>query len=113
MVVHSTQADVEKVLSDMQNALQHGQFFFVKRSKNMATLSTLGLMISDVRDELLNLSFSDYINGPEIDYDFPASDRLWVFKRSISGQIIYIKFKVEYQTDGKVRVVSFHIDERA
>ena len=113
MAVHSSQVDVEKILSDMRNALQQGKFFFAHRSKNMATLSALGLLMSDVRDELLNLSFSDYINGPEIDYGFPTSDRLWVFKKSISGQVIYIKFKVEYQTDGKVRVVSFHIDETA
>ena len=112
MAVHSSRADVEKVLNDMRDALQHEKFSFVRRIKNMDTLSALGILISDVRDELLDLSFSDYISGPEVDYDLPKSDRLWIFKRNVSGQVIYIKFKVEYQTDGKVKVISFHFDER-
>ena len=35
----------------------------------------------------------------------------WVFKKNVDGNSIYIKFKVLYQKDGGVRVVSFHIDE--
>lgn len=111
MPVHSSQADVENLLHDMQVALQQGKFVFVKRQKNMDTLSTLGILLSDVRDALLDLTLSDYVKGPEVDYDYPCSDRLWIFKRCISGYVIYIKFKVEYKTDGKVRVISFHIDD--
>lgn len=111
MAVHSSQADVENILHDMRDALQQGKFLFVKRQKNMDTLSALGILQSEVRDELLDLTFSDYVNGPEVDYDYPRSDRLWVFKRGIGGHIIYIKLKVEYKTDGKVRVISFHIDD--
>lgn len=111
MAIQSSQADVDKVLQDMRIALQNNKICFIPRRKNMNTLSQLGILISDVRDELLNLSISDYISGPEVDRDFPSSDKFWIFKRRVNGQVIYIKFKVEYQVDGKVRVVSFHIDE--
>lgn len=85
----------------------------VKRQKNMDTLSALGILPSDVQDALFDLTFSDYVKGPEVDYDYPFSDRLWIFKRCISGYVIYIKFKVEYKADGEVRVISFHVDDIA
>ena len=53
----------------------------------------------------------DCYKGPEQDRDRKESDYFWIFKKKISWQVIYIKFKVEYQIDGGVKVVSFHIDE--
>jgi hypothetical protein len=46
-----------------------------------------------------------------VDMDDMKSDHLWVFKKRIDGEVIYIKFKVVYQENGEVRVVSFHIAE--
>lgn len=112
MAVYSSKPDVEKTLSDMKNALKQNKVSFVPRNKNMATLAALGFLVSDVKDELMDLSYSDYISGPEEDRDRPNSDCLWIFKRRINGQVIYIKYKVEYQTDGKVKVISFHFDEK-
>ena len=45
-----------------------------------------------------------------LDDKFPKSDHLWVFKKRIEGEMIYIKFLVAYQQDGSVQVLSFHLD---
>lgn len=111
MAVRSSQADVQRVLGDLQNAIRTNRFVFINRTKNMATLSSLGLLMSDVRDVLMHLTFAEYTKGPETDRDQPSSDPFWFFKKTVCGQVLYIKFKIEYQTDGKVKVVSFHIDE--
>ena len=103
--------EIEKVLKDMREAIQTGKFAFIERRKNIDTLTELGLMAKDIPDELMDLSCSEYIKGPEQDSDRKESDDFWIFKKKISGQVIYIKFKVEYQIDGGVKVVSFHIDE--
>ena len=113
MPVHSSQTVVEKVLSDMKDAIRNGRFYFVERTKNMNTLAELGILIHDVWDELLELDYTNYISGPETDRDDPFSDPLWIFKRTICDHMIYIKYKVEYQDDGTVKVISFHIDETA
>jgi len=111
MAVQSSQADVEKILADMRSALLQKKYVWIDRKKNKDTIADLGIMMSDVWDELFDLKYSDYRSGPEIDRDLPDSDKLWIFKKGINGQVIYIKFKVEYQKDGQVRLISFHIDE--
>lgn len=64
-----------------------------------------------VKEEIYDLKEEDYKSGPSVDRDDPSSDHFWVFKKKVDGNSIYIKFKVLYQKDGGVRVVSFHIDE--
>lgn len=111
MAKKASNEEIERVLEDMREAIQAGKFVFVERRKNIDTLTELGLLPDDIRDELMDLSCSEYIKGPEEDRDRKQADYFWVFKKKISGQVIYIKFKVEYQIDGGVKVVSFHIDE--
>lgn len=111
MAVRAPRQDVEKVLNDLRSAIRMNLTYFVERPKNLYTLSYLGLRVSDVYDELPNLTYADYIKGPEEDRDKPGSDMLWFFKKKICGQLLYIKFKIEYNVDGTLRVLSFHIDE--
>lgn len=111
MPVMSSQSDVEKFLSDMRAGISAGKATIIPRNKNLDTLAKLGLLPKDVYQEAQNLTFADYICGPEIDYDFPNTDKLWVFKTMIDSACIYIKVKVEYQDNGKVRFLSFHFDE--
>ena len=104
-------ADIENVLTDMRTAIDEGKFQPIPRGKNMNTLAQLGITWNDVKEEIYGLSASDYFQGPEVDRDFPSADLFWMFKKSIAGQIIYIKFKVLYLEDGSVKLVSFHIDQ--
>lgn len=107
----SMRMSVEQVLRDLRDAIRVNRVDFIQREKNMKTLARLGLLVSDVYDELMNLTFSEYISGPEEDRDRPSSDKLWIFKKRVCGELLYIKFKIEYQTDGLLKVLSFHIDE--
>ncbi len=111
MPTYSTKEVVENMLHDMREALAQGKFYFVRRSKNMKTLAQLGLVPSDIVDKLHELTYADYISGPETDWNRPDDDKLWIFKKRVNSEVVYIKLKVEYQTDKSVRVLSFHIDE--
>lgn len=103
--------DIEKILSDIRLAIDEGKFQPIERGKNKYTLSMLGISWDDVKSEIYELTATEYFQGPEVDRDDPHSDRFWMFKKSIDGQVIYIKFKVLYMKDGRVKVVSFHLDQ--
>lgn len=103
-------ADIEKVLADMRIAINNHKCTLVPRRINMDSLARLGILAADVLSEMYTLTSADYVSGPLVDRDAPSSDCLWVFKKSVCGNIIYIKFKVIYQINGDVIIVSFHID---
>lgn len=104
-------SDIETILTDMRTAIDGGKLKPISRSKNLNTLARLGISWNDAKEEIYGLSASDYFQGPEVDRDRPGSDRFWMFKKNIDGQVIYIKFKVLYLVDGSVKLVSFHIDQ--
>jgi hypothetical protein len=101
---------IEKVLSDMRTAIKCKKCIPINRKKNMDTLAQLGITWKDAFIEIYSLSQNDYFSGPSVDRDYPNSDLLWVFKKYIDGHNIYIKTKVEYQQNGEVKIISFHID---
>lgn len=103
-------ADIEKVLADMRNAIDSKQYTLINRKKNMDTLARLGITWHDAVAGIYTLTSADYYSGPEVDYDFALSDYLWVFKQYVFRYPIYIKFKVEYQKYGGIKILSFHID---
>ena len=104
-------AAIQKVLADMRLAIDSNKFQFVPRKKNMDTLAKLGLTWQDAKAEIYTLSEREYRRGPMLDTADYSSERFWEFKKRVEGEVIYIKFKVLYQDDGSVRLVSFHIDE--
>lgn len=103
-------ATVSEFLADVRRSIDANLFFPVNRGKNISTLTSLGISWSHAKAEIYALSDSDYLSGPDVDRDRPASDYFWMFKKTINGQLIYIKIKVLYQTNQSVQVVSFHID---
>ena len=109
--MRSPRADVEHILRDMRFALQNNKMSVVRRDKNMRTLAQKGWLWSDVKVAMMALTYKDYIKGPETDRDEPASDMFWIFKPHIDNEIFYVKFKIQYQKDGSVKTLSFHIDE--
>lgn len=74
-------------------------------------MTALGLTWEDAKEEIYSLKTQNYISGPEPDRNRPGSDMLWIFKKTVLGNVLYIKFKVEYLCDGSVKVISFHLDE--
>ncbi len=107
----ASQNDIALVLQDMRKAIDCGAITLIPRRKNMLTLARLGILWEDAKDEVYHLTVADYFSGPSVDRDFPNMDKLWVFKKRILGETIYIKFKVAYKENGEARVISFHIDE--
>lgn len=104
-------AAIQKILSDMRSAINCNKFQPISRKKNMDTLAQLGLTWEDVKSEIYSLSEKEYRRGPMLDSNDPCSDHFWEFKKRVGSEIIYIKFKVLYKEDGRVKLVSFHIDE--
>lgn len=104
-------AAIQKVLADMRFAIDNGKFQPVNRRKNILTLAMLGLTWEDAKSVIYSLTDKEYRRGPMQDLDDPSSDFFWEFKKRLDGEVIYIKFKVLYQEDGRVKLVSFHMDE--
>lgn len=106
----ATSKAIQKILEDLRSAIDQKKIFVYPRSSYKNTITQLGLTHPDVLDELYTLEERHYHKGPMLDDKFPKSDHLWVFKKRIEGEMIYIKFLVAYQQDGSVQVLSFHLD---
>jgi len=81
------------------------------RPKNMNTLTILGITETQRDKHIENIIKDDYSFGPTPDHDRPGN--IWVFGKEINGYELYIKLKINTQTDGKKALcISFHIAER-
>lgn len=93
------------------NKGQRGWIFSTANEKNLKTLTKLEMTIEGVRKEILALSVIDYCAGPLKDPKIEGD--VWIFRRVIQGEEIYIKLKSWGDSrDLEVRVLSFHIAER-
>ena len=103
---------VKSFLLSVKSALQRGNWTFsTVRKKNMDTLTTLGMGLHDVKNEILALSVMDYCSGPMKDAEMGGD--VWVFGGNIEGKEIYIKLKlIGNHRDQRVAVLSFHPPER-
>ena len=102
---------VNRLLADVQNAIDNNKCIPINRAKNLNTLSRLGILWSDALDVIYNLSYNDYVKGPEEDRDRPGTDKFWIFKNIRFGELLYIKIKILYQIDKSLLIVSFHIND--
>lgn len=107
----SSREDVEVFLEEARAAIKDGKINFIERKKNMRALAKLGWMPEDAINEIETLTYNEYKSGPEADRDRPTSDKLWMFKKTIEGEVFYIKLKVEKKADGSLKILSFHFDE--
>ena len=110
-IIKSSRDDVEKVLRDLQKSIRENKIIFNKREKNLSSLAKLGITIRDAIEEIEELTYDNYVTGPEIDRDDVSSDKYWIFKKTVFYQIIYIKFKIKYKDNNSIFVMSFHISE--
>jgi hypothetical protein len=92
------------------NQEQGGWIFSTANDKNLKTLAKLEMTREDARQEILSLSVMDYCAGPLKDPKIKGD--VWIFKKIIQGEEIYIKLKLwGDKRDLGVRVLSFHIAE--
>ncbi len=79
----------------------------IPRRENIACLAELGLTKKNQLEEILNLSVSDYCEGPSPDKDRPGE--IWVFGKEIRGKEVYIKLKIAQVGEEKIaKCLSFH-----
>ncbi|MEE9303355.1 MAG: hypothetical protein V3U84_06180 [Thiotrichaceae bacterium] len=80
----------------------------VPRAETRPTLARLGLTKANLEEILLELSVTDYCQGPKPDRDRPG--QLWVFGCEIQGYEVYIKLKVAKVRQKQIaKCISFHI----
>lgn len=94
----------------MRVSIDTKPFVPINRPKNMQTLSQLGITWRDAKNHIRNMTYADYISGPEADYDPNEPDPVWIFKVRIDGDVIYVKIKICYACNGEVKALSFHFD---
>ena len=110
--MRSSREDVERILSLVRKAIDDNNYYFIDRVKTMRTLAALGIRPADAIDEFKKLKYRNYIKGPDEDRNRPGTDKLWFFKKVCFGELIYIKFKIEFQINNGLKIISFHFDEQ-
>jgi len=100
--------EINKFLGNFKKCMTEKGLLLIRRSKNMETITQLGLTLLDVRKEVFKLNYTDYIAGPKDDRDFPG--QVWEFGKLIETEDIYIKLKLK--TGSKPVCLSFHFFER-
>jgi hypothetical protein len=95
---------VNQFLEEFFDLINDEKFFTVPRKKNSDCLATLKLFEDDVIDEVLSLTYKDYVSGPHKDNN--GTGDIWVFGKVISGHLIYIKLKIDYDN---AKCISFHL----
>lgn len=103
--------DRGEILKLVKVAIENKNIDFVPREKNRKTLAQLGITWRDAIDEIKSLEETNYFKGPMEDKDRKDGDSLWVFKKVVVGEIIYIKFKIDSTAKNQLKVIGFHIDE--
>jgi len=83
------------------------KFTFIRRKKNLLTLSYLGITIEEAKNIIYNLTYENYSGGPIKDKDNPSS-QVWVFGVIIEHREIYIKLSDDFNS-GYAKCISFHI----
>ena len=71
------------------------EFVFIKRKKNLDTVSYLGIKISYIKTLFAQLTYKDYISGPEKDKD-RQGNMVWQFGIHVQGEEIYIKLSDDF-----------------
>ena len=86
------------------------QVEFIEREKCLRTLAKLGITLSGCYTYFRQLTYHNYLSGPEDDLDTGEADCIWKFVITINSIEIYIKVKNE--APDRLKILSFHEAER-
>ncbi len=101
----STQ-EITEFLKKFKHVLTQN-FIVIPRSDYKTTCSYLGITISDVKNTISQLTYKDYMNGPEKDKGRPGN-MVWEFGVRMQGEEIYVKLSDDFGFD-RAKCLSFHI----
>ena len=103
----ATKNEVLQFLIQFKNLAQDSsKFTFVPRKKNLDSIAEMGMLPRQVRLEILQLTYRDYVQGPDSDSEYPGSN-VWVFGKSIGNEPVYIKLSDRFEK-GVAICISFH-----
>jgi len=106
--MENTKTEMEAFLRDFRIKLEiWGIVFRDDRGKNLQTLLDLDITPADRMKIISDITGSDFHKGPIKDELNNGSD-LWVFKKKIKNQEVYIKITLGLYGN-KVICISFHI----
>ncbi len=104
----ATKEEIENFLHEFRRCWD-GNIVPRMNIKNEQTLYELGLTIRQRAEEVRQLTYKDYFNGPSVDHR-TENEEWWEFGKMVYNQEVYIKIKV-YTSDSGKRIgkcMSFH-----
>jgi hypothetical protein len=104
----SSREAVQEFLLDFRGIVTLHGLIFVDRKDVTKNFSSLGLTESLAREEILDLSVSDYSEGPLADHN-NLEGHVWIFGKKIEGKETYIKLKIYGPTkQRRAKCMAFH-----
>ena len=101
----------------IKECIQHEEgknFIFLNRDKNKATLTKLGWLPSQIKQEIMTLTYKNYSKGPEQNISSSGNKKgsVWTFGKNINGLDIYIKIHVIPFGVTQCVCISFHEEDK-
>jgi hypothetical protein len=103
----ATKSEVESFLSQLKTKAKTYKIVFRNRDKNIQGLADLDILPFKREEVILNLSYQDYVSGPNKDSHDPDGPDYFVFGKSINGGMAYIKISLG-RLNKPVDCMSFH-----
>lgn len=110
----ASQQQINIALEKIKNTISdetNGNFQLVKRKENEDTLIKLGYLHTHFLEVILELTYKNYCNGPEMNVSNTGNSKgaIWVFGKNIDSIEIYIKIHIVPQgSKNQCICISFH-----
>ncbi|OGW39382.1 MAG: hypothetical protein A2Y97_12810 [Nitrospirae bacterium RBG_13_39_12] len=107
----ATKEEIENFLHEFRRYWD-GNIVPRRDARNENTLTELGLTIRQRAEEVRQLKYKDYSEGPFVDYG-SENEEWWEFGKMVNNQEVYIKIKVYTSDSGarKGKCMSFHFPD--
>ena len=99
-------------LQQVRNSIDNNQYTILDhRFKYQQTLAQLGIINQDVIDDIYQLTEKDLWTKKQDDNPMFPGD-VWICKKYLHGELIYIKLKIKQINGDFLVVLSYHINEQ-
>lgn len=105
-----TQSEIQTFLCSVRSAISNSNYQVLDlRRKYMDTITQLGLLESDVINDIKNLSeYENWDRQTDNNLSYPGD--VWICTKYLHETNIYIKLKIKIDENGKLLVMSYHLD---
>jgi hypothetical protein len=102
--------DVAFFLRTVKEAIDNESYTLIPREKNRKSMAQYGLLLKDVSDAIRELTYDNYVRGPEPDDDPNEKDPVWIFRTYVDADAFYVKIKLVSNSQ-RLKILSFHTSE--